>query len=123
LTTRPSISSPTGTDDSSRPLDRAALFDFLVVAKEHGADAVFFQIERDAEDSVLELQHLAGHRAFDAVNAGNTVTKGNHTPDLGDVHLYCVAADLVANNLGDFFRSDIHINPDSVENSLSAAIC
>ena len=70
---------------------------------------------------MFELQHLAGHRAFDAVDAGDAVTKGNHAPDFSDVHLHCMTADLVANDLGDFFRSDIHINPDSVENSSSAA--
>jgi len=36
--------------------------------------------------------------------------------------LHRVAANLVANNLGDFFRSDIHINPDSVEHSANAGI-
>ncbi len=101
-------------DDACRSLDRVALFDLPVVAQKHGAHAVFFEIERDAEDTVGELEHLARHRAFDAVHAGNAVTEGNHAPHFGHVHLDRVATDLVANDLGDFFRSDIHINPDSV---------
>ena len=100
-------------------LTESPFFDFPVVAQQHGADAVLFEIERNAEDSVRELEHLAGHRPLDAVHARDAVTERNHASDFGHVDLHRVAADLVANNLGDFFRSDIHIDPDSVEASSS----
>ena len=57
-----------------------------------------------------ELEHLAGHRALDAVHARDAVAERDHAADFGDVDLHGVAADLVANDLGDFFRSDIHID-------------
>ena len=80
----------------------------LEVAEQHGADAVFFEVQRDAEDAVRELEHLAGHRPLDAVHARDAVADRDDGADFGDVDLDGVAADLVANDLGDFFRSDVH---------------
>ena len=50
LTTRPSISSPTGTE-MMRPvrLTGIAFLDRAVLAQQHGADAVLFEVQRDAE--------------------------------------------------------------------------
>ena len=98
-------------DDARRALDRVAFLDLPVVAEQHGADAVLFEVQRNAEDAVRELEHLAGHRALDAVHARDTVTERDHAADFGDVDLDRVAADLVANDLGDFFCSDIHTIP------------
>jgi hypothetical protein len=64
-----------------------------------------------AEHAVLELEHLAGHRALDAMHARDTITERNDASDFGDIDLHRVAADLVANDLGDFFCSDIHTIP------------
>ena len=62
LTTRPSSSSPTGTE-MMRPvrLTGVAFLDLRVLAEQHRADALFFEVQRDAEDAVRELEHLAGH--------------------------------------------------------------
>ena len=43
------------------------------VGEEHRADAFFFEVQRDAKHAVRKLQHLAGHRLFDAVYARDTV--------------------------------------------------
>jgi hypothetical protein len=58
---------------------------------------------------VRELQHLARHRAFDAVDAGDAVANRHDRADLGDVNVERVAADLVPDDLGDFFRFDLHL--------------
>ena len=60
-------------DDAARALDRVAFLDVRRVAEQHGADAFFFEVQRDAEQPVRELEHLAGHGALDAVNARDAV--------------------------------------------------
>ena len=97
-------------DDAAGALDGVAFLDLLEVAEQHGADAVLFEVQRDAEHAVRELEHLAGHRALDAVHARDAVADRDDAADFGDVDLDGVAADLVANDLGDFFRSDVHID-------------
>ena len=95
-------------DDAVRPLDRVAFLDFRVVAEEHRADALFFEVQRDAEDAVRKLEHLAGHRLLDAVHARDAVADRHDGADFGDVDVDGVAADLVADDLGDFFGLDVH---------------
>ena len=86
------------------PLDRVAFLDLLVVAEEHRADALFFEVERNPEDAVRELEHLAGHRLLDAVHAGDAVAHRHDRADLGDVDVNGVAADLVADDSWKFLR-------------------
>ena len=74
-------------DDAAGALDRVAFLDLRVVAEEHGADAVLFEVQRDAEDAVRELEHLAGHRALDAVHARDAVADRDDGADFGDVDL------------------------------------
>ena len=95
-------------DDAAGPLDRVAFLDLREVAEQHRADALFFEVQRDAEDAVRELEHLAGHRLFDAVHARDAVADRDDRADFGDVDVNGVAADLVADDLGDFFSFDIH---------------
>ena len=109
LTTRPSISSPTGTE-MMRPvrLTMSPSLTSVRVAEEHRADAVFLEVQRDAEDAAGELDHLAGHAALDAVQAGHAVADRDDGADFGDVHVDGVSADLLAEDAGDVFGSDVH---------------
>ena len=50
-----------------------AFLDLREVAEQHRADAVLFEVQRDAEHAVRELEHLARHRALDAVHARDAV--------------------------------------------------
>ena len=112
LTTRPTSS---GTDrhrdDAAGALDDVAFLDLGVVAEQHRADAFLFQVQRDAEDAVRELEHLAGHRLFDAVDARDAVADRHDGADFGHVDVDGIAADLVADDLGDFFCFDVHLFP------------
>ena len=74
-------------DDASGALDGVAFLDLLEVAEQHGADAVFFEVQRNAEHAVRELEHLAGHRALDAMHARDTITDRDNASDFGDVDL------------------------------------
>ena len=95
-------------DDAARPLDGVAFLDVRRVAEQHGADALLFEVQRDAEQPVRELEHLAGHRALDAVNARDAVADRHDRAHFGDVHINGVVADVVADDLGDFFGLDLH---------------
>ena len=91
-------------------LTGVAFLDLPVVAEQHGADAVFFEVQRDAEHAVRELEHLAGHGALDAVYARDAVAERHDGADFGDVDIDGVAADLVADDLGDLFGFDVHVD-------------
>ena len=97
-------------DDAAGPLDRVAFLQVGGVAEEHGADAVFLEVQRDAEQSVRKLEHLARHRALGAVEARDAVADGHHGAHFGDINRRGVAADVVANDLGDFVGLDLHVS-------------
>ena len=96
-------------DDAARALDGVAFLDFLELAEEHGADALLFEVQRDAEHAVRELEHLAGHGVLDAVHARDAVADRDDAADLGDVHVDGVAADLLADDLGNLVCFDVHL--------------
>ena len=95
-------------DDASRPLDLVAFADGRRFAEQHRADAVFFEVQRDAEHAVRELEHLAGHRALDAVDAGDAVADRDHGADFRDIHVDRQAPDLVADDLRNVVSLDVH---------------
>ena len=97
-------------DDSAGALDRVAFLDFRELAEQHGADALLFEVQRDAEDAVRELEHLARHGVLDAVDARDAVAERDDAADFGDVHVDGKAADLVADDLGNFFSFDVHLS-------------
>ena len=95
-------------DDAAGALDDVAFLDLRELAEQHRADAFFFEVQRDAEHAVRELEHLAGHRVLDAVHARDAVADRDDAADFGDVDVDGVAADLLADDLGDFFSFDVH---------------
>src|SRR5205823_2938580 len=96
-------------DDAAGAFDRIPLANLGEVAEQHRTDAFFFQVERNAKDAVRELEHLAGHRVFDAVDTGDAVADRHDGPDFGDVDVHGIAADLVADDFRDFFGFDVHM--------------
>src|SRR5262249_40262909 len=71
--------------DRAGALDGLAFLDLAVVAEDHDADVVDFEVERHATHTVLELDHLAGLNIVETVGAGNAVADGQHLADLGDL--------------------------------------
>ena len=94
-------------DDAAGALHLVAFLDLLEVAQQHCADAFLFEVERDAEHAVRELEHLAGHGALDAVHTRDAVADGDDGADFSDVDRRREAADLVANESGDLVCSDV----------------
>ena len=98
-------------DDRAGALDRVALADAAVVAKDHDADIVAFEIEGHALHPVRELDHLAGLDLVEAVDAGDAVADRQHLADLGDIGLAAETGDLLLQDRGDFRRANFHDNP------------
>ena len=93
--------------DAAGALDLVALFDFRVLAHQHHADLVFFQVHGDAGDVVREGEQFAGHALVEAVNAGDTVADGHDRADFVDGDLGFVVIDLLADELCDLVCFDL----------------
>ena len=101
----PSIGRPSGIDDAAdelrtdRHLEHArgaanlvAFLELEVVAENDGADVVLFEIQRERGDLLAglgrgDLEHLAGHRLLEAVDAGDAVLDFEDGANLFDVEL------------------------------------
>ena len=118
-TTRPSRPLPTGTSTMAPVrLTVSPSLIVAVVAEDHDADIVAFEIERHAADAAGELDHLAGLDVVEAVDAGDAVADGQHLADFGDLGLLAEILDLVFEDRGDFRGADFH-QPTSFMASLS----
>src|SRR5262249_32073682 len=53
-------------------------------------------------------EHLARHGVVDAVHTRDPVANRDDAANLGDIDIDGVAADLLADDLGDFFGFDVH---------------
>ena len=95
-------------EHAAGPADLLALLDLDVVAQDHGADHVLFEVERETVQLVAEIEHLAGHGAGEAVDAGDPVADLEHRAHLVDVELGLVALELLLQNGGDLFGADLH---------------
>ena len=91
-----SCASPTGTD-MMRPVRRTSSPSLMLgeFAQQHRAHLVFFQVQGDAGNAVRELDQLAGHDLFQAVDAGDTVAHRDHRAGFGDVDRAFVIFDLL----------------------------
>ena len=95
-------------DDGAGALDDVAFLDGAVVAEDHHADIVGFEVQRHAADAAGEFDHLAGLDLVEAVDAGDTVTHRQNLTDLGDFRLGAEVGDLLLENGGDFTGTDFH---------------
>ena len=93
-----------------RPVRRTSwpFVDFGGLAEEHDADVVLFEVQRQAEEVVAEVDELAGHDLVEAVDSRDSVADGEHRADLGDVDRLLVTRQLLLQNLGDLVRFDVH---------------
>ena len=88
--------------------DGVAFLDEQVVAEDDSSDAVFFEIEDLAHDSVFELQEFAGHRVAKAVNARDAVADLDDRADFVDLKFFLVASAISCfRDAGDF--SDVNL--------------
>ena len=95
-------------DDGARPLDGVAFLDVAVVAENHDADVVGFQVQRHAADAAGEFDHLASLDIVEAVNPRDAVADAQHLPDLGDFRLGAEVGDLFLEDRGNFRSPNLH---------------
>ena len=73
LTTRPSSPLPTGTCSSLPVVRTSRLRGAGVVAQNDRPDFGLFQVQRQADDAVAEIEHLVQHRIGEAFDLGHAV--------------------------------------------------
>ena len=98
-------------DDRAGALDRVALTDAAVVAKNDHTDIVEFEVEGHALHAVRELDHLAGLHFVEAVDTGDAVADREDLPNLGDIRLAAETGDLLPQDRRDFRRTNFHVCP------------
>ena len=95
-------------DDRARALDGVAFLDVAVVAEDHDADIVGFEVQRHAFDAAREFDHFAGLNFVEAVNARDAVADGEDLADLADFGFGAEVLDLGFQDRGNFCGLDIH---------------
>src|SRR5438270_513706 len=78
--------------NAARAAHLVSLTQFQVIAEDHGADVVLFEVQRLADHLVArlgrgELEHLAGHGRGEPVDARDPVLYLEHRADLPHVEL------------------------------------
>ncbi len=88
--------------------DLVAFAELEIIAEDDGADVVLFEIEREGGDRFaglgrFDLEHLAGHRLGETVDAGDAVLHFEERPDLFDIEFLEVGRfDLAEEDVLDF---------------------
>src|SRR6185437_7975445 len=85
-------------DDGASALYGLTFLDLAVIAENHDADIVIFEVE------------------------GNAVTDGEYLPDLGDFGLLAEVLDLLFQNGGDFCGADIHQRASFIANLIELSL-
>ena len=80
--------------DGAGALDGVAFLDGAVVAEDHDADIVAFEVQRHALDAAGKLDHLAGLHIVEAVDAGDAVADRQHLADFADLGFLAEILDL-----------------------------
>ena len=88
--------------DATSALNLVAFFNLGVIAEQHDADLIFFQVHGDARQAMREAQQFTRHHLVEAMYAGNTVAQRNDCAHFVDCDLRFVVLDLIANQLRNF---------------------
>jgi hypothetical protein len=83
-------------------LDLVALANLGVVAHQHRAHLILFEVHGQAGNAVGKLDQLAGHHLVQAVNTRDTVAQRDHGADFIDTDLGIVVCDLLSQELCNF---------------------
>ncbi len=80
-------------------LDLVAFANLGVLAHQHGADLVFFEVHGESRDAVGELDEFAGHNLVETMQAGDAVTQRDNRAHLVDADLRVVICNLLLQEL------------------------
>ena len=81
------------------------------IAENHGADAVFFKVERHAHDAALELKQLGIGDSRQAVNLRYAVTDFNDCADINHAQVAPELFNLAPDYRSNILSSDCHAGP------------
>ena len=98
------------TQKGAECLDFVSFLNRQIVSEDDDADAVFFQVKRQSDGAVGELNHFAGHDARQTINAGDPVTDFQYGTDFADVDLAVEVLDLLLQDRCDFVTAKFHGN-------------
>ena len=93
--------------DAAGALDLVAFADLRVLAQQHHAHLVFFQVHGDAGHVVREFEQFSGHDFVEAMHPGNTVAQGDDRADFVHGDLGLVVLDLLPDQLRDLVCFDL----------------
>src|SRR5262249_47213474 len=94
--------------DAAGAADLVTLFDLLLLAEDGDADVVLLEVQDDAVDAVGKLDELARRRLVEAVDPGDAVAAGEDHARLPHLELLLVSLDLLADDVADLGRADLH---------------
>ena len=94
--------------DGAGALDGVAFLDGAVIAENHAADIVAFQVQGHALDATGKLDHFAGLDIVEAIDAGDAVADAEHLSDFGDLRVCAEVLDFALEDRGNFSGLDIH---------------
>src|SRR6185312_8347404 len=109
-------------DDCTGALDGLPFHDLAVVAEDHDADIVCFEIERHPAHAILEFNHLAGLDIVETIDAGNAVTDGEHLADFRYLGFLAEILDLLFQDGGNFCGADIHQRASFIANLIELSL-
>jgi len=100
-----------GLHDPTRGADHAAFLDARVIAEDDRAHGVLFEVEREPEDVLAEVEELGGHAAREPVDPGDAVADLNDRADVGGLGLTFEPFDLGLDDVGDLRGGRWHFPP------------
>ena len=95
-------------NDSFRSLDCVAFLDVLGITEDRSTNVVFLEIENHSHGVSRELQQLASHRLVQAMDTGDTVTRGDNGSCFANLDFTPEVFDLFLDNCADFFCFNLH---------------
>jgi len=90
-----------GLHDPTRGADHAAFLDARVIAEDDRAHGVLFEVEREPEDVLAEVEELGGHAAGETVDPRDAVTDLDDRADVRGFGLPFELLDLGLDDVGD----------------------
>ena len=95
-------------NDGVGALNSVTFFNVTVGTKDNNTYVVAFQVQRHPHDTTREFDHLTRLNIVQTINAGDTVTDGKHTANLGNFGFLTKVLDLVFQDCRDFGCLDTH---------------
>src|SRR6266481_3857917 len=89
-------------DDAARTLNLAAFLNLGIVAQDHGANLIFFQVHGDARNAVTKIEQLAGHDLVETINTGDSIAQRDNGANFVHRDLGLVVLNLLAYKFGYF---------------------